>query len=177
MPIDASGIRLKLQRANEHLHTLTTAVQRWVQEELRHTETEEVRGDHQWAVYRWAEMSSPDPMWGVYLGEFVHNVRSGLDQAVWLCVLGDGGQPGRHTQFPFLQSERDWAAKITNRTDQHLPPTEGVSAEALAVIRSAQPLLFKGKAGSEHPFVRPQTIPDADKHRTLHVPGSIAILH
>jgi hypothetical protein len=174
MPIDATGIQLKLTRANEHLGTLTDAAGRWVNEEFRHTETEVVRGEHQWAVYRWAQMSEPDPMWGVYLGDFVHNVRSALDQIVWLCVLANGGSPGKHTQFPFLQSEKEWTEKITSRTDGYLPPTNGVSPQVLAVIMGAQPFQFSGKERSGHPFVRLLRMSNVDKHRTLHVAKVLA---
>ena len=174
MPIDATGIQLKLTRANEHLGTLTDAAGRWVNEEFRHTETEVVRGEHQWAVYRWAQMSEPDPMWGVYLGDFVHNVRSALDQIVWLCVLANGGSPGKHTQFPFLQSEKEWTEKITSRTDGYLPPTNGVSPQVLEVIMGAQPFHFSGKERSGHPFVRLLRMSNVDKHRTLHVAKVLA---
>jgi hypothetical protein len=36
------------------------------------------------------------------LGDFIYNLRSGLDQLAWQLCLAGGGNPGRDTMFPIF---------------------------------------------------------------------------
>ena len=95
-------------------------------------------------MYRGGESALPLG-WSIEVGEFAHNLRSALDQLVWQPAAahgacagqhGDGGCPGRHSEFP-IRTRPD-----PDRLDIRLC---GVNAVARAYIESVQPRRRPGR--------------------------------
>jgi len=112
---------------------------------------------------------SADPMWGIQVGEIVHNLRSALDHIVWQLVIPDAKSKN---QFPIF-NDVGWFEK--NGIGKFL---RGVNSKAVELIRSEQPFPkeYGGTGeGIKCPLWHLKEFSDADKHRLIHVTG--AFLH
>jgi hypothetical protein len=67
------------------------------------------------------------------LGDFVYNLRSGLDQLAWQLCLSGGGDPGVDTMFPIHERDEPKSeAKFLKRV-------KGMPPAAIDIIRELQP--------------------------------------
>ena len=73
-----------------------------------------------------------DPMWGVRVGEIVHNFRSALDNVVWE-LAGCPSVRASKTQFPIFETESGFAKRGTKQFLKDVP------ARAVALIKAEQP--------------------------------------
>lgn len=94
---------------------------------------------------------------------------------MWNIVIASGSTPGGHTQWPVIETERQWNDRITNRRDPTPAPTEGVSTETLEAIRNLQPLIAGGKLRTNQPLMKLLRISNEDKHRGMHVAAAIPV--
>lgn len=175
------GVSVKLDRAQHHLDCIDSAVREYAEVELPNAVREAASQgqvdllNRGWQTIRWRGDPSADPMLGAVLGDFVHNVRSALDQLIWILVLANGGSPGdRHTHFPAAESEKKWRADITERNVQERgpAPTHGLSDDALKLVFEAQPFRLARKARVRAPLRLLLTLSNEDKHRMLYAAAS-----
>lgn len=102
-----------------------------------------------------------DPMWGILIGEYVHNLRSALDHIVWqLVILNTGAPPTTKTQFPIFKTEAGW--NYQGRGEKF---THGASVGAKALVKTLQP--FSTGEGNTSPLWHLHEISNWDKHRTI----------
>jgi hypothetical protein len=171
------GVAVKLDRAAEHLETIHSGFRQFIEVDLENR-TSQV-GDidpHQtgWQFIRWGKVPAPDPRLGAILGDFVHNVRSALDQTIWQLVKANGCTPERTTQWPVSETEGQWRNDITHRDiDNRGPaPTAGLSNDAFELVRQFQPFQAGKKLRSKDPLLILHRLSNEDKHRTLHAAAS-----
>lgn len=177
-----AGVDLKLWRADDHLEFCF--FQRASVSAGVHTggesavvgEFEPDTGDYVLRVMTQA----PDPMTGIILGEFAHNLRSALDHLVYQLILLNGGDPeiGKPA-FPILEKTPD--PKNPNPTGLR----GRIAKDHLTRIERAQPYHLRKHphlAGYEsavrskqadafarwHPLALLGFLNNTDKHKRLH---------
>lgn len=92
------------------------------------------------------------------LGDFVYNLRSGLDHLAWQLCLSGGGNPGRDTMFPIYESS---GAK---NEAMFLKRVKGMPPEAVLIIRELQPYA-RGADYKKHALWQLNELGNIDKHR------------
>lgn len=161
-------IRIKLDRAKEHLDALNTEIDRFATTNPYPLHVVSYKGTNQVRDIVW--LRKPPPRWSALAGDCVHNLRSALDHIVWSLSGGDGMAP-THTEFPIFKDEN----KYLDRTGKGDPARgsglwkiEGVqSFQARTAIRWLQP--FRGPDPTGHPLWILHELDRIDKHRRLHV--------
>jgi hypothetical protein len=92
------------------------------------------------------------------LGDFVYNLRSGLDQLAWQLCLSGGGDPGRDTMFPIYESDGAKSEAMFLKRVKDMPP------DAVLIIRELQPCK-RGADYRKHPLWQLNELGNIDKHR------------
>lgn len=161
---------LKLRRAHEHLLELHKVIALFVEEqEPSLKEVFEERHDGWWYVVG-CEPLPTTPYWGVIVGDFIHNLRSLLDQLVASLVRQRGEvRIRKHHKFPVMNHHNEWDQVVNGiGRDESTPPDplRGVSEEGRAEIYWLQP--FNGN----DPLALVSSLSNTDKHRLVHT-GSI----
>jgi hypothetical protein len=163
-----------VDRAQEHLETIKGRL-------LSHYEADEylIAGEYQRDVNRPGgagtfitnRITFPeiDPRLNTIIGEYVHDLRSGLDHLARLLVLESKGTPTDGTHFPIKDTDPG-----TDKKGR--PRTPGVSGgvqipAAQALIRSAQPYQW-GSRYIEHPLWLLHQLWNIDKHRYVIAKGT-----
>lgn len=110
-------------------------------------------------------VKQPPARLGVLMGEFVHDLRSTLDQLVWQLALTKVSDPSPRLMFPIHSSEpTDWASIAGDRL-------RDVPADAVDMIWRAQP--FQTERPELTPLAVVHKLWNDDKHRSLLNPVSI----
>lgn len=92
------------------------------------------------------------------LGDFVYNLRSGLDQLAWQLSLSGGGDPARDTMFPIHERDDAKSEAMFLKRVKDMPP------DAVLIIRELQP--YKRAADyRKHPLWQLNELGNIDKHR------------
>ncbi len=92
------------------------------------------------------------------LGDFVYNLRSGLDQLAWQLCLSGGGDPGVDTMFPIHERDEPKSeAKFLKRV-------KGMAPAAIDIIRELQPYQ-RGADFRQHPLWQLNELGNLDKHK------------
>jgi hypothetical protein len=95
------GIRLKIERAKEHIRNLDLAIQTFVCSEPYAIRTKPHSVIQHTTLY--VARAEPVPTTvPIILGDAIHNLRSALDHLAWQLVEADGGIPDKHTFFPIF---------------------------------------------------------------------------
>lgn len=159
------GIRLKLRRATEQIGALDAEFIGF-----RDTKPYQLRPYYDYdrrelSVFE-AIREPPPGMWGVQVGEILHNFRSALDHIVWQLVIFETGKEPvtNRTQFPIFRTEKGDKAYEGRGEPIYL---KGVGASAKALIKSLQP--FSTGEDVKSPLWQLLKLSDFDKHRTLHL--------
>ncbi len=172
IPEPLKGAAVKLARAGEHLETINAALRSFIEVELNNSMMLSGMDPENpgWQIVSWATpVPEADPRIGAILGDFVHNVRSALDQLMWSLVAASGGKAGNHTHWPIIETDGQWRNSITNRpATEGFPPTHGITDDALQLVKSFQPLTRGRKGRSNAPLMQLLRLSNEDKHRTLH---------
>jgi hypothetical protein len=92
------------------------------------------------------------------LGDFVYNLRSGLDQLAWQLCLSGGGDPGRDTMFPIYERDGAKSEAMFLKRVKDMPP------DAVLIIRELQPYK-RGADYRKHPLRQLNELGNIDKHR------------
>ncbi len=94
MALTLAGPLAKIAHAQHHLKTLKDEIETWVQRRPYAVTTEHKPGPetHTWIFTLDDVFDAPDEL-GLIFGDYIHNLRSGLDQLVWaLAVNNKGGK-------------------------------------------------------------------------------------
>lgn len=127
----------KLRRARDHLNALHEAAKAFAQSDP-YGFTIKPDSESGWDVVYVQVRREPPIELGVVLGDFLHNLRSALDNLAWQLVLLNGGNPTGRTAFPIFTSPDDFEARGR-------PRLKGMSAAHLQVIEDLQP--YPGRNG------------------------------
>ncbi|CAN5513249.1 hypothetical protein BH24ACT22_BH24ACT22_14000 [soil metagenome] len=161
------GVRLKLNRAAEHLQQLDEENRVYLEGkpyEVIH-ERDEERSRH---VYRFRVRQPPPLRLSILMGDCLHNIRSGLDYLAWQLVLAEGGTPTIKTSFPIFKDE----GKFREFKGGRKAPTGvvgGISEEAAAHIETLQPYNRTEGPPEGHALWVLHTLNNIDKHRHLNL--------
>ena len=164
MPLnpDLSSSRAKAERASQHLETLYQSVRASVEAraplELI-TDFSEATG---WMEFR-GKARHGDPTLSVLLGEFLHDLRSGLDHAVTAIVLASGAALTRQHQFPICSSPAGFRSMAGTKR-KPAGALAGITS-GFAEIESFQP--YHAAAGAIAAVALLQRLSNSDKHRRL----------
>lgn len=151
------GVRAKLRRASDHLEALYSGISAFTDGHPASLNRPRQLDPETWVCD--AVLCKPIPIeWSVALGEFVHNLRSALDNTVSLMSVFHGGSDAR-SAFPIY----DTPDKFERRGRRKIV---GLPQEATAFIERLQP--FASKAVIPHYLHSLEEMWNADKHRTLH---------
>ncbi len=169
-----AGIRLKLSRAWNQINGLKPDVEAFLENDpAPYVPRVNFNGQTHVLTVSVHIQKAPDPMWGVRIGEIIHNLRSALDHLIWELVILNTRQPppiGNKNQFPIFEYEVGFSDRGIKQF------LRGVSPAAIALIKSEQP--FPGDKGgtgegAKSPLWHLKELSDVDKHRTLHVTGTL----
>jgi hypothetical protein len=156
------GPRVKFARAKEHLDEVEKAILSYVESDP-YDIPQEAEREGEWIIIRLRAIRTlPDPRWGVRIGEFLHNLRSALDNLVWQLVLLNGEQPWDQNQFPIYT----YRAPRPPRMDKML---RGVRPDHRAQIEDWQP--YRGAevyVQIKAALAWLALLSNIDKHRFLH---------
>ncbi len=138
------GCRLKLQQAQRHLWELKAEVDRF-------------------------QESEPDPTpplhLGVVVGDFLHNLRCGLDHLIWQLVLLNGGTPTKTHQFPICDTEDEFRRKAKQQL-------RGLTPSQVNTVASFQPYRL-GDEAKMHSLAALRDLSNIDKHQFVHPSATI----
>jgi hypothetical protein len=166
-----SSYELNVARAREHLDFIASEGRRFIERNIDRTVPFEPQPSNQWTIVRWGEVEPIDPMWGVYMGDVIHNLRSALNHFICAIILiNDPNHSLKDAQFPINDAEEKWINDIERRrrvTDRR-PMTDGVPGPILTAIKELQPYHLKGAAKRNSPLVKLMIASNADKHRAIH---------
>lgn len=167
-PHPLEGARLKDRRAYEQLQALQLAVKAFLERQpyAAYVEIDAEDGQINFGI---DVREKPDPMWGVLIGEIVHDFHSALDHVAWQLVIRDGGVPNDRTQFPIFLDPAKFDLETTARGKMH-GMMEGMAPESIAILKAVQPFAA-GDRQSALWQLRELSI--FDKHKSLHVTAGI----
>jgi hypothetical protein len=120
MTIDLSGVRGKIERADEHLNALYAEMQTFFEPYSNRRIVYDVF-DRPWhvIVVRPLLDELPPLRLSIICGDAVHNLRTALDHLVWQLVLTEGNEPGKLNSFPRIPFQ-------FTPTRKHLPEMSGL---------------------------------------------------
>jgi hypothetical protein len=165
-----SSYELKIRRAKEHLDFIAREGIRYIERNSDRTIPFEPQPSNQWTIVQWGNIEPLSPMWGTYMGDVVHNLRSALDNLVCtLILLNNPDHSIEHAQFPIHDGEKQWINEIEQRNHARgLAPTDGLAIPFLTAIKGLQPYHLRGAAKKNAPLRKLHLASNADKHRTVH---------
>lgn len=168
------GIRLKRSRAWEQIYSLKADIASFLQNDpAPYVPRVDFNGQTNILAVSVHINKTPDAMLGVRIGEIVHNLRSALDHVIWeLFVKNNGQSPpiGSKNQFPIFKTK----AGFKERGETLF--LKGIDNKAIDLIRSEQPFpVSEGGTGEniKSPLWHLKELSDCDKHRTIHLVGTL----
>lgn len=159
------GCWAKLRRADLHLQELNAKIREYM--DAGHASISESYDPGNYSFEVRIEAAEPPNrlLWGVILGDVIHNLRSALDHLVWqLVLLGAERIPGRQHQFPIALTEAEYLGGRGLRERM----LAGVAEDHRAVIDRVQPFRL-GDNASGHSLAHLKRLSNTDKHRVLPV--------
>ncbi len=183
--VDEPGYRLKLRRAKQHLETIDRDVRAFIEFNLAGAVPFETKPEKEWTIFKRGDVKPISPLFGAFLGDFIHNARSALDNLVVAMIRrNDPGHSVEHAYFPAYDGSAKWRNEIVtrDRTAHGPAPTDGVSDAVLTAIEKSQPYRTKpmGVSIARTPLMLLQAASNTDKHQAIHattpripVPGRI----
>lgn len=155
---DFSGVRVKVERAKEHIDNLEPLVQGFLQskpyEVFPYNEPD--TGD---LVYKAKVLAQPPLWWSAVIGDAIHNLRSSLDLLICELVRAEGKEVKPNTGFPVFKN----AVAFTNAFKSGPPgQIKGAPKVAVDLIKKAKP--YKG---GDEAFWRLHQLDITDKHKLL----------
>ncbi len=158
--VSVEGVYAKVERAQKQLRWLEADIVEFCesQQQLIVHKVDRAAGRQAW-VFR-GETPRPPVDFSVRVGEFVHNLRSGLDHLVWQLVIANGQTPSNGNEFPIFRESAEYKRAIERRL-------KGVDQGAMARIESMQPFQKHGGTGSQLWTLR--CLSNIDKHRHINM--------
>lgn len=162
-----SGVRAKLQRAHKHFSEFDEIRQRWVNTDPGEIVHEKDLDAREYLVICKRAPVPPSEM-GVVIGEMVHNLRSCLDNLIYVLAIQETKQdPPPHWQrleFPIFSKEADFKRQWQERLSIF-------SEDARTLIKELQPFKEHSHNLSSHGLWVLHELDIIDKHRRLSVVG------
>jgi len=165
------GIRLKRSRAWDQINSLKADITSFLWSDLdAYVPRVDFNGQTQILTISVHINKVPDAMWGIRVGEIVHNLRSALDHVIWELFIKNNRQTPRirdKHQFPIFDNQAGFNSAIP----QFL---KGLDNKAIDLIRSEQPFpVSEGGTGEDikSPLWHLKELSNCDKHRTIHLVG------
>lgn len=149
---------LKTARALEHLEALKVELKRFYDSSpYTITRSDNVESGRHLVRLQMRDVSDRT---AILAGDFVHNLRCALDHAVFsLAIHATKAVPKKRLQWPVLETPNDKTLK---------QQTEGVPAEAVAIVESLQPYHEgAGDAFKRSPLWQLHKLDIIDKHRRV----------
>jgi len=180
MFLDENGPSRKVERAKAHLDEFKRIL---AAHESSHPIRVRAEIDTKARLHRYRyEAIDPPPMLGLLAGEFVYQLRSALDHAVWLigCSRSPSGEAPSNSEFPVFIEPRD-----RRENGRNIPGFEksgrnkvsGLSPYAQTSIELMQPY-HRGDAANSDPLWMLHELRNLDTHRViqpvvahLHIPN------
>ena len=158
------SVRLKFNRAQEHLDNLAGEIASYLDREPYKLVYNVQPSDQHLVLIEFHVVTKPDERLGIILGDYLHNLRSALDHLICRLVERTGGKVTQGTQFPIFDSPPK------DRRGQRSPLriNGGVDPNVLALVESLQPYT-RGEGALSHPLSILRHLSNADKHQLLHV--------
>lgn len=162
------GCRAKLGRAKKHLDALKDEVARFLEAHPYAFLVQANLGRTEYS-FRAHVLEWPPLEWSLIVGDYVHNLRSALDNLMWQLALLTSGGPEpirfdgktadpRQIQFPIS----DTLEKYVNAQVRAY-----VDAKYMAAIQDFQPYHGRYIDPLGSPFLRLHALSNTDKHRTI----------
>jgi hypothetical protein len=153
------AVRLRVERAGEHLHGLKLEVERLVTKFNREGVVRDLdpsTGDHVWKI-----AADPDETLRVCLlaGDFIHNLRSSLDHIVWELTDPTAREQRPLPEFPIYENPGPGSDGFHSAG---IPKIWSLPIEAKVLIERMQPYQGGNKA-----LLDIQRLDNIDKHRRL----------
>lgn len=145
--------RLKIQRANHHVHDIEREILAFVSSEpyLVIGEIESKTGDE---VYRAKIRKEIPSMWGVIIGDAIHNMRAALDIVATAIVVANSGN-GDNVYFPFGNTPQHFETQLAEKV-------KGAPQVAIDLIRR-----FKPYKGGNMPLWQIHRLDRLNKHQLI----------
>src|SRR5262249_22169175 len=152
------GVRLKLDRTEEHLRAFDTESGDWLEQTHFCRFDFQDYGDERW--YFLDVIAEPPPRLSAILGDCVQNLRASLDYLAWQLVLANNKMPGDWTYSPIYRDPP--------RAGRQFSPhcLAGVHPGAVAVIEELQPY-YGGKNPDTDLLWFVRELSNTDKHRAI----------
>lgn len=163
---------LKLKRAQYHMVELDREARRYAEMNVHVVERvpNTKQKPNRW-IYKLKIVEQPNPMIAVIFGEFVHNLRSALDNIV---VASVPAQRRKSASFPVL-FEDIWArgpdgeyiVRDEKRRESFATQTEGLDPVFIEAIKTLQPYQHGPQEVETQVIGMLSRLENADKHRQL----------
>lgn len=171
MEPEIDGIRLKLKRAWDQLKGIETELRAFVKSDFYEPRIE-FDAQSQILTAKVHIKNAPDPMWGVRIGEVIHNCRSALDYVIWeLYILNNRRAPiTKQNQFPVFETQLGFNNRGVGKF------LDGIGSRAIDLIKSEQPFP-KNEGGTgegiKSPLWHLHELSNADKHRRIYLTSAL----
>jgi hypothetical protein len=168
------GCRLKLRRANEHLEALDREIETFLRRNP-YAAVDQFNPESMQSVIWMAVREDPPFRWSAIIGDVVHNLRSMLDHLAWQLVIKAGNKPdpGRTAYPVFHRNPFDPATpNVKSELARWNQRVSGMDDADIALIKTTQPY-ERGDAFRDHPLYVLNELSNWDKHRELHLCGSV----
>jgi hypothetical protein len=160
MPADLTEVRLKLDRAGQHIAAIRARCQEFIDRDpppfsSRSGQTPGPEGSTEYTAYAVVREQPPRDL-GPLIGDAVHNIRSALDYLIYELAPPNVRAKGT-TQFPISltpQKFTDSAFRI-----------EGITGDERKLIERVQP--YHSDHPRTHPLAVLNRLSNRDKHRLL----------
>lgn len=151
------GIRLKIARAEKHLHTLKSSLRAVIEGDQDTGIEIKIDANDNWeAIANVSGDALVDPLWPILIGEILYQLRSSLDH-----VINAVATPTKDTNFPV----RDDETSFDNDTFRQLP---GISTMDRTITKLFQPFeLHPTDPRDSTPWALNE-LANLDRHRALH---------
>jgi hypothetical protein len=170
-----AGIRTRLMRANSHLESLDLEQSIFNDRHPYTTDNPKRNADYSQWVYP-VKFRQPIPlMWGVVLGEIIHDLRSALDHTVFQLTLAYSGREFEGTGFPISEKPTNWDVRSKKRTSDNplgfartcsMYQLRGVGCGVVEYVKRLQP--DPSQIPQTSVLLALQLLWNQDKHRLIH---------
>jgi hypothetical protein len=149
------GIRLKIERAKQHIRELDAAIRSFGDSEPYTLALKHKPEIHHVALYVSSMQPIPQSIAPI-IGDAIHNFRSAFDHLAWQLVEVGGGIPNKDTFFPICQTPQQYSSAIGKGEIRKIP------MGAKKILSDIQP-----NNGGDQTIWHIHELDRIDKHRLL----------
>lgn len=164
------GPRLRLRFAMEGIAALERAIGAAIAQ-YPYPVVADLNSEPGSCIFKYKAGASADPVWGVRVGEILHNQRAALDEVAWqLAKRNVRRRPHKRTQFPicaFLKSKHPQKGAGYYNAIAPLQLAD-IAPKDRQCFMKQQPY-HKRNGGRNDPLWLLKELNDSDKHHTMHV--------